>query len=150
MGTTSFWPGCRPGPQFRFHSHNAPANRADIYCLAFFGLFCAASLGLELSSLAMVAGGLSVGIRFWHADNCQQLPFRASILIFGRTLQVGDVVEVGGITGRVRKISVRATMVETYDNAIIYVPNSQFMSNPLINWTSFSRSVRKEVQVGVA
>ncbi len=107
------------------------------------------SLGLELSSLAMVAGGLSVGIGFGMQTIVNNF-LSGLILIFGRTLQVGDVVEVGGITGRVRKISVRATMVETYDNAIIYVPNSQFMSSPLINWTSFSRSVRKEVQVGVA
>lgn len=116
---------------------------------AFFGLFVLRSLGLELSSLAMVAGGLSVGIGFGMQTIVNNF-LSGLILIFGRTLQVGDVVEVGGVTGRVRKISVRATMVETYDNAIIYVPNSQFMSNTLINWTSFSRSVRKEVQVGVA
>lgn len=116
---------------------------------AVFGIFVLKSLGLELNSLAMVAGGLSVGIGFGMQTIVNNF-LSGLILIFGRTLQVGDVVEVGGITGRVRKISVRATMVETYDNAVIYVPNSQFMASPLINWTSFSRSVRKEVQVGVA
>ena len=49
-----------------------------------------------------------------------------------------------------RKISVRATVVETYDNAIIYVPNSEFVSSRLINWTRNSRSVRLQVDVGVA
>ena len=116
---------------------------------AIFGLFVLRALGMELSNLAMIAGGLSVGIGFGMQTIVNNF-ISGLILIFGRNLQVGDVVEVGGITGRVRKISVRATMVETYDNAIIYVPNSEFMSNRLINWTSFTRSVRKEVQVGVA
>lgn len=116
---------------------------------AIFGLFVLRALGMELSSLAVVAGGLSVGIGFGMQTIFNNF-FSGLILIFGRTLQVGDVVEVGGLTGRVRKISVRATMIETYDNAVIYVPNSEFMSSRLINWTSFSRSVRKQVEVGVA
>lgn len=116
---------------------------------AVFGLFVLHSLGMELSNLAMVAGGLSVGIGFGMQTIVNNF-LSGLILIFGRTLQVGDVVEVANLTGRVRKISVRATMVETYDNAIIYVPNSEFMSGKLINWTSFSRSVRRIVTIGVA
>lgn len=116
---------------------------------AFFGLFVLKSLGMQLSNLAMVAGGLSVGIGF-GMQNIVNNFISGLILIFGRTLQVGDVVEVAGTTGRVRKISVRATMVETYDNAIIFVPNSEFITGRLLNWTSFSRSVRREVEVGVA
>lgn len=116
---------------------------------AIFGLFVLRALGLELSNLAVVAGGLSVGIGFGMQTIVNNF-LSGLILIFSRTLQAGDVVEVGGITGKVRKISVRATMVETYDNALIYVPNSEFMSNRLINWTRFSRSVRRQVDVGVA
>ncbi len=116
---------------------------------AVFGLFVLKSLGMELSNLAMVAGGLSVGIGFGMQTIVNNF-LSGLILIFSRTLQVGDVVEVGGTTGRVRKISVRATMVETYDNAMIYVPNSEFMSGRLTNWSSFSRKVRRQVNVGVA
>lgn len=116
---------------------------------AVFGLFVLHSLGMQLSSLAMVAGGLSVGIGFGMQTIVNNF-LSGLILIFGRTLQVGDIVEVGGTTGKVRKISVRATMVETYDNAIIYVPNSEFMANRLTNWTSFTRSVRCQIQVGIA
>jgi small-conductance mechanosensitive channel len=72
------------------------------------------------------------------------------ILIFSRTLREGDVVEVGGLTGTVRTISIRATTVETFDNAIIFVPNSEFVSTRLINWTRNSRMVRREITVGVA
>lgn len=114
-----------------------------------FCLFVLRSLGVELQNLAMVAGGLSVGIGF-GMQNVVNNFISGLILIFGRSLQVGDIVEVGGLTGRVRKISVRATMVETYDNAIIYVPNSEFMAGRLVNWTSFSRSVRRVINVGVA
>lgn len=116
---------------------------------AVFALFALHSMGVSLSNLAMVAGGLSVGIGFGMQTIVNNF-LSGLILIFGRTLQVGDVVEVGGTTGRVRKISVRATMVETYDNAIIYVPNSEFMASRLTNWTSFTRSVRRQIQVGVA
>lgn len=55
--------------------------------------------------------------------------------------------EAGGTQGRVRKISVRATMVETFDNALIIVPNSEFVASRLINWTRNSRTVRREIKV---
>lgn len=116
---------------------------------AIFGLFVLRSLGMQLSNLAMVAGGLSVGIGFGMQTIVNNF-LSGLILIFGRTMQVGDMVDVGGLIGRVRKISVRATMVETPNNAMIFVPNSEFMSQKLINWTSFTRSVRREVEVGVA
>ncbi|GFH62918.1 MAG: small-conductance mechanosensitive ion channel MscS [Candidatus Desulfovibrio kirbyi] len=118
-----------------------------LWCI--FGLFALHSLGMELSSLLMVAGGLSVGIGFGMQTIVNNF-ISGLILIFSRILQAGDVIEVGGITGIVRKISVRATMVETYDNALIYVPNSEFVSSRLINWTRNSRSVRREIKIGVA
>ncbi|GHU94032.1 mechanosensitive ion channel protein [Deltaproteobacteria bacterium] len=118
-----------------------------VWC--FFGLFALRSLGMELSNLAMVAGGLSVGIGLGMQTIVNNF-ISGLILIFSRTLQAGDVVEVDGVTGRVRKISVRATMVETYDNALIYVPNSEFVSSRLTNWTRNSRSVRREISLGVA
>ena len=127
-----------------------PLQTAFSYTLwALFGLFALKSLGMELSNLAMVAGGLSVGIGFGMQAIVNNF-LSGLILIFSRILQEGDVIEVGGLTGTVRKISVRATTVETYDNAVIYVPNSEFVSNRLINWTRNSRNVRRELTVGVA
>ena len=127
-----------------------PLQTAFSYTLwALFGLFVLKSLGMELSNLAMVAGGLSVGIGFGMQAIVNNF-LSGLILIFSRILQEGDVIEVGGLTGTVRKISVRATTVETYDNAVIYVPNSEFVSNRLINWTRNSRNVRRELAVGVA
>ena len=127
-----------------------PMQTAFSYAVwAIFGLFVLRALGMELSNLAMVAGGLSVGIGFGMQTIVNNF-LSGLILIFSRTLQAGDVVEVGGTTGRVRKISVRATMVETFDNALIYVPNSEFVASRLINWTRNSRTVRREITVGVA
>ncbi|WP_022655872.1 mechanosensitive ion channel domain-containing protein [uncultured Desulfovibrio sp.] len=127
-----------------------PMQTAFTYAVwAIFGLFVLRALGMELSNLAMVAGGLSVGIGFGMQTIVNNF-LSGLILIFSRTLQAGDVVEVGGTTGRVRKISVRATMVETYDNALIYVPNSEFVASRLINWTRNSRTVRREIKLGVA
>lgn len=127
-----------------------PLQTAFTYGLwALFGLFVLKSLGMELSSLAVVAGGLSVGIGFGMQAIVNNF-LSGLILIFSRILQEGDVVDVGGLNGTVRKINVRATTVETYDNAVIYVPNSEFVSNRLINWTRNSRSVRREITVGVA
>lgn len=127
-----------------------PMQTAFTYALwCCFGLFALRALGMELSNLAMVAGGLSVGIGFGMQTIVNNF-LSGLILIFSRTLQAGDVVDVGGTQGRVRKISVRATMVETFDNALIIVPNSEFVASRLINWTRNSRTVRKEITVGVA
>lgn len=127
-----------------------PLQTAFTYGIwALFGLFVLKALGLELSNLAVVAGGLSVGIGFGMQAIVNNF-LSGLILIFSRIMQVGDVVDIGGLTGTVRKISVRATTVETADNAVIYVPNSEFVSSRLINWTRNCTSVRREVTVGVA
>lgn len=114
-----------------------------------FVLFVLRSLGMNLSNLAVIAGGLSVGIGFGMQTIVNNF-ISGILLIFSRTLQVGDIVEVGSIVGRIKKITVRATVVETYDSAIIYVPNSAFVSGNLTNWTSNSRSCRQHVFVSVA
>ena len=106
-------------------------------------------LGVDTDKLAIVAGGLSVGLGFGMQAIVNNL-VSGLILIFSRALREGDVVEVGNLIGTVRKISVRATTVETFDNAVIFVPNSEFISTRLINWTRNSRTVRREITVGVA
>jgi len=114
-----------------------------------FVLLVLKALGVETQKLAIVAGGFSVGIGFGMQAIVNNL-ISGLILIFSRTLREGDVVEVGGLTGTVRAINIRATTVETSDNAIIFVPNSEFISTRLINWTRNSRMVRREISVGVA
>ena len=127
-----------------------PMQTAYVYFIwLLFGFFVLKSLGMNLSNLAVIAGGLSVGIGFGMQTIVNNF-ISGIILIFSRNLQVGDVVEVGTVVGRIKQINVRATVVETYDSAVIYVPNSAFVSGNLTNWTSNSRTTRQQVTVGVA
>ncbi len=114
-----------------------------------FGLYALKALGFNLSSLSMIAGGLSVGIGIGLQNMVQNFSSGLSV-IFGQTIREGDIVEVGGVTGTVRKINIRSTMVETFDNAIIFIPNSSFLNSTFTNWTHNNRRVRKEIAVGVA
>lgn len=127
-----------------------PMQAAFSYILwGLFALYCLQALGVSLTSLAVIAGGLSVGIGFGLQTIVNNF-MSGLILIFGRSLQEGDVVDLGGTIGTVRKVNIRATTVETFDNAVIFVPNSDLVSNQIINWTRNSRMVRRDVNVGVA
>ncbi len=114
-----------------------------------FGLYSLKVLGFNLSSLSMIAGGLSVGIGLGLQNMVQNFTSGLSV-IFGQTIREGDVVEVGGITGEVKKINIRNTMIQTFDNAIVFIPNSSFLNGTFTNWTHNDRKVRKEILVGVA
>ncbi|MFP4453944.1 MAG: mechanosensitive ion channel family protein, partial [Desulfobacterales bacterium] len=72
------------------------------------------------------------------------------ILLFERPIQVGDVIEIGGIWGTVREINVRSTQVRTFDNADLIIPNSDFISQSLTNWSFRDARIRRTVEVGVA
>ena len=114
-----------------------------------FGLYALNALGFNLSSLSMIAGGLSVGIGLGLQSMVQNFTSGLSV-IFGQTIREGDVVEVGGVTGVVKKINIRNTVLQTYDNAIIFIPNSSFLSGTFTNWTHNDRKARQQVVVGVA
>jgi small-conductance mechanosensitive channel len=116
---------------------------------ALFALCCLALFGVDFTSLAVVAGGLSVGIGFGLQNIFSNL-VSGLMLIFGRTILVGDFVEVAGAKGTVRAINIRSTTIETPDRALIYVPNSAIMSGQFVNWTRSSRMVRRSLSVGVA
>lgn len=106
-------------------------------------------LGVSLTSLAVVAGGLSVGIGFGMQNIFNNL-VSGIMLIFGRSVLVGDYISVAGIEGTVKNISVRSTMVETPDMALVFVPNSSLMSGQFTNWTRNNSMVRMIITVGVA
>ena len=128
-----------------------PIQVAFTYALwGLFGLYTLSALGFSLTSLAVVAGGLSVGIGF-GLQNIINNFISGLLIIFGQTLREGDIIEVGNnLTGTVKRINVRSTMVETPDNAIIFVPNAEFLSGRLTNWTRNGRMVRRSISVGVA
>lgn len=127
-----------------------PLQTGLTYALwALFGLVVLNALGVSLTSITVIAGGLSVGLGF-GLQNIFNNFFSGLILIFGRSLLEGDIIQIGETWGTVRKISIRSTTVETFDNAVIFVPNSEFVSNRLTNWSRNSLRIRRAINVGVA
>ncbi len=106
-------------------------------------------VGIDLSSLALIAGGISVGVGFGLQNIINN--FVSGIIIFAeRPITIGDRVEVSGIAGRVVKISLRSTTVITNDNITMIVPNADFISQTVTNWSHGDPKVRIRVPIGVA
>lgn len=128
----------------------APLQTALTYTAwGIFGLLVLKALGLNLMSIAVIAGGLSVGLGFGLQTIFNNF-ISGILLIFGRTVLEGDIIQLGETWGTVKKITVRSTMVETFDNAIIFVPNSELISQRLTNWTTNNRTIRRDIPLRVA
>jgi potassium efflux system protein len=106
-------------------------------------------LGVNATSLAVVFGALSIGIGF-GLQNIFNNFISGLILLFERPIQVGDIVEVGGLWATVKQINVRATVVQTFDNASVIIPNSEFISQQVTNWSFKDPRMRRNIEVGVA
>lgn len=107
------------------------------------------SAGIDLSALSLLAGALGVGIGF-GLQNITDNFISGLIILFEKPIKVGDRIEVGEINGDVLTISVRATTVLTNDNISIIVPNSEFISQKVINWSHNDRNIRFRFPVGVS
>ena len=106
-------------------------------------------LGIDLSSLAFMAGALGIGIGF-GLQNIVNNFISGIILLFDPSIQVGDMVQIGEDWGTVNRINIRTTIVQTFDNAALIIPNSQMLSNRVTNWSYKDPKVRRQVDVGVA
>ncbi len=106
-------------------------------------------LGINLSSLAFMAGALGIGIGF-GLQNIVNNFISGIILLFDPSIQVGDMVQIGEDWGTVNRINIRTTIVQTFDNAALIIPNSQMLSNRVTNWSYKDPKVRRQVDVGVA
>ena len=112
-------------------------------------LLAASQVGLDMQRLAIVAGALSVGIGFGLQSIANNF-VSGLILLWERGIRVGDLIVVGTDQGFVRKISARATEIETFDRATLIVPNSNLVSNVVKNWVHNDRIGRIIVSINVA
>ena len=119
------------------------------YVVLTLGLLLAlGSLGLDLSKVTILAGAFGVGIGFGLQGVVNNF-VSGLIVLFERPIQVGDVVEIGGLQGEVARIGIRASTVRTWQGAEIIIPNAQIVTERVVNWTRSDRRRRIELRVGV-
>jgi small-conductance mechanosensitive channel len=106
-------------------------------------------IGLNLTSLAVVFGLLSVGIGFGLQHVVSNF-ISGLIILFERPIKIGDRITIGDVLGDVENISLRATLIRTIDNVSIIVPNSEFITSQVINWSHRDPKIRVHIKVGVA
>jgi len=106
-------------------------------------------LGFKLEQVTILGGALSVGIGFGLQAIVNNFA-SGLILLFERPIKVGDTIRFGGDTGEVKEVGLRATIIRTYDNAEIVVPNSMLITGQVTNWTLANRRARLKVPVSAA
>jgi potassium efflux system protein len=120
------------------------------YLIIGFGIIIAmVTAGIDLSSFALLAGALGVGIGFGLQDIVRNF-ISGLILIFERPIQIGDAVQVDDISGRVLKIGIRSSIIKTWQGAEVIVPNGNLISNKLVNWTLSDQVRRIDIKTGVS
>jgi len=107
------------------------------------------SIGVKLTLLLAGSAALLVGIGLGLQQIFKDF-IGGIILLFDRSLKVSDVVELNGIVGRVLRITMRTTHIETRDNIHLIIPNSKFIESEVINWSYNGERTRFSIKIGVA
>src|SRR5579883_199634 len=105
--------------------------------------------GLNLAPLVVTLGGLGIGVGFAFQEITKNLISGLTLLVEGK-LQVGDYVEFDGLSGYIKEISMRSTVIRTFDGGDVVVPNSNLTSNRVLNWSYKSLTGKLHLPIGVA
>ncbi|MEZ4503211.1 MAG: mechanosensitive ion channel [Dehalococcoidia bacterium] len=125
-------------------------SRGVQYTVASLGVFVAVQLvGVDLSSLGLVFGLLSVGIGFGLQSITANF-IAGLVLLIERPVTVGDRVSIGDTEGQIEAIGIRSTLVRSLQNQAIIVPNSDLVTNNVINWSHGDPRIRLSIPVGVS
>ncbi len=125
-------------------------NQIVKYIIFVIAIFLAVdNLGVKMTVIWGGLAALLVGVGLGLQQTFNDL-FSGIMLLFERSVEVEDVVEVDGLIGSVKKIGLRASIVESRDNVSVIVPNSKLVTNNVINWSHSDDKVRFHINVGVA
>jgi potassium efflux system protein len=126
-------------------------GRLAHYSILFLGgIIALGSLGIDFSNLAIVAGALSVGIGFGLQSIVNNF-LSGLIILFETNLKIGDYLELeSGYSGYISEINVRSSIIRTNDGIELIIPNSEFISKSVINWTMSDAYRRVHIPFGVA
>jgi small-conductance mechanosensitive channel len=137
-----------PNSSLDKNSQHAIRTVIQFSCLVIGAMAGIQLLGIDLGVLTVFSGTLGIGIGFGLQEIVKNV-FSGFVIFFERPIRMGDVVEVGGVPGVVKSIRTRSTIVNTFDNISIVVPNSEFLTDRVVNWSHSDRIVRIESRVGV-
>jgi small-conductance mechanosensitive channel len=112
-------------------------------------LMAVRSIGMPLDQLTIILSAFSVGIGFGLQNIFNNL-VSGVILLFEREVQIGDVIEINNLMGRVTAMGIRSSHIKTFDGADVIVPNGQLISQEVVDWTLSDKSRRIEIISGVA
>lgn len=120
------------------------------YLITGFGIICAAgSVGIRWENLQWLVAALSVGLGFGLQEIFANF-VSGIILLFERQTRVGDIITLNGLSGTVNKIRIRSTTVMSFENKEVMIPNKEFITSALTNWSLTSTVTKLEFVVGVA
>lgn len=119
-----------------------------VYTIAFFTALQV--VGIDLTALAVFSGAIGIGVGFGLQKITSNF-ISGFIMLFEKSISEGDLIQLeNGIEGFVRGVGARATLIETYDGREVMVPNENFISNNVINYTHTDKMARIELKIGVS